>query len=101
MCKIHPRDTQLASDVSLCRIMVHGLCQDLLTGWSVSGGCRLGGWLDGHWKDARDRFGALCSVQMGSVLCLVQRIRQFEFGVQKPGDEIRFWGVEQGGTSPS
>ena len=80
---------------------VHGLCQDLLTGWSVSGGCRLGGWLDGHWKDARDRFGALCSVQMGSVLCLVQRIRQFEFGVQKPGDEIRFWGVEQGGTSPS
>ena len=73
MCKIHSRDTQLVSDVSLCQMTVDGLCQDLLTGQTVSGRCRLGGWLDGHWKDARDWFGALRSVQMGSVLCLVQR----------------------------
>ena len=61
------------SDVSLCQMTVDGLCQDLLTGQTVSGRCRLGGWLDGHWKDARDQFGVLRSVQMGSVLCLVQR----------------------------
>ena len=57
--------------------------------------------MDSHWRDMRDQFDMLHSVQMGSVLCLVQRIQQFEFGVQKPGDEIRFWSVEQGGTPPS
>ena len=73
VCKICSRDTQLVSDVSLCQMMVNGLYQDLLTGWTVSGRCRLGGWLDSHWKDVRDWFGVLCLVQMGSVLCLVKR----------------------------